>query len=198
MEFPYRWDKEAPLTAETIWPDTFPVLEGKRVVLRRVRGSDAAGIYSSYSDPDTMRYIGTPLDDPECIQGIVEDYSLGHEQGTSLVWAIEDKASGEFTGTAGFESFSFLDCCAETGFTLLKEYRGQGYMTEAMEAIIVFAFGELRLNRIEVRIHPENSPAVRLAERLGFKLEGILRQSVSFAGEFHDQMVLSIIREDII
>lgn len=197
MEFPDRGNKEAPLTADTIWPEAFPVLEGERVVLRRVRDTDAAGIFRCYSDPDIMRYIGTPLDDPECIQGIVEDYFLGQEEGTSLVWAIEEKHSGEFTGTAGFESFSFLDCCAETGFTLLKEYRRQGYMTEAMEAIIAFAFRELRLNRIEARIHPDNAPALRLAERLGFTLEGTLRQSVYFDGEFHDQMVLSIIREDM-
>lgn len=197
MEFPYRGNKEAALTPGTRWPDAFPVLQGERVILRQVRGTDAPGIYRCFSDPDAMRYIGTPLDDPECIKGIVEDYASGHGNGTDLVWAIEERATGEFTGTAGFESFSFLDGSAEAGFTLLKEYRGRGYMTQAMEAIIAFAFGELRLNRIEVRIHPENAPALRLAERLGFKLEGTLRQSVSFAGEFHDQMVLSIIREDM-
>lgn len=181
---------------ETVWPEEFPVLTTDRVLLRRVSKKDSEGIYRCFSDPETMRYMGAPLDDPHSIAGIVKEYSNGLKEGRSLIWSLEHRPSGEFLGTAGFEEFSFLDVKAEAGFTLLGSYRGKGYMTEAMSAILTFGFREVGLNRVEAMIHPENTAAVKLVETLGFLKEGRLRKSVFFNGNFHDQMVFSLLREE--
>jgi ribosomal-protein-alanine N-acetyltransferase len=183
---------------ETNWPDRFPVLITERLLLRSVTRNDSHGIYSSFSDPETMRYMGTPLDDPESVTGIVEDYMNGFNEGYSLVWALEEKRSGLFTGTAGFEEFSFLDQSAETGFTLLCGFKGKGYMLEAMHAILSFGFQSLGLNRIQAKILPENTGAINLVKQLGFTTEGCMRKSVFFNGSFHDELICSILREDLI
>ncbi len=56
----------------------------------------------------------------------MEEYSRGHEEGYSMVWALEEKKGGTFAGTAGFEEFSFLDLSAAISFTLLDSMRGRG------------------------------------------------------------------------
>lgn len=180
---------------ETEWPGSFPVIRTERLLLRRVSPGDSAGIYSCYSDPDTMKYLGTPLDDRLSAAGIVEDYISGFEEGHNLVWSLETLCDGTFLGTAGFEEFSFLDFSAETGFTLLQEHRGRGYMAEAMREILTCGFQRIGLNRIEARIHPGNLPAVKLVEKLGFRREGHLRKSVFFRGGFHDQLIYGLLRE---
>jgi len=181
---------------ETLWPGEFPVLRTKRLTLRRVSMNDSHGIYSCFSHPDTMRYMGTPLDDPLSITGIVEDYMEGYDEGCSLIWSLESRETGDFLGTAGFEDFSFLDFKAEIGFTLLRTYQGMGYMSEAIKAIMEFGFETMELNRIEARVHPDNAGALKLLKKLGFTLEGRLRQSVFFNGHLHHQLVLSVLKEE--
>lgn len=181
---------------ETRWPGKFPVLSTERLILRRVSDRDSEGIYRCFSDPHTMRYMGTPLDDPLSITGIVEDYMEGYDEGYSLIWSLEHRKTGCFLGTAGFEDFSFLDFKAEAGFSLLSSQQGMGYMTEAMIAIIGFGFESIGLNRIEAMVHPENTGALKLVEKLGFTSEGRLRKSIFFNGHFHDQLVFSMLNEE--
>lgn len=143
-----------------------------------------------------MKYMGTPLDDPLSVQGIVEDYIMGFDQGYNLVWTLEEKNTGEFLGTAGFEEFSFLDLKAELSFTLLQQHQGKGYMSEALSAIIDYGLHRMKLNRIEAEMLPGNTGAVSLVEKLRFSLEGHLRKSVFFNGQFHDKLFYSILQED--
>jgi len=179
-----------------IWPKSFPEIETERLLLRRVGENDSTGIFRCFSDNETMRYMGSPLDDPDSVSGIVEDYTGGFEEGCSLIWTLQEKSTGLFTGTAGFEQFSFLDLHTEIGFTLLEEFRGSGLMREALDAIMKYGFDIMGLNRIQAKVLPENAPALRLLGELGLKVEGHLRKSVFFNGGFHDELMLAILRED--
>lgn len=184
------------MTAEIKWPVEFPVIETERLVLRKVTSEDAPGIYNCFSHPETMKFLGTPLDNPESVQGIVSDYSNGFSEGCSLIWTIEVKDTGCFAGTAGFEEFNFMDCSAELGFTLLYETRGCGFMTEALQAILHHGFRRMGINRIHAGVLPENSQAITVLKRLEFKEEGILKQSVYFREEFHHQMIFALLKEE--
>ncbi len=181
---------------EVIWPLEFPELETERLLLRRVSPEDSQGIFECFSSPLAMKYMGTPLDDPGSVGGIVEEYSRGHEEGYSMVWALEEKKGGTFAGTAGFEEFSFLDLSAAISFTLLDSMRGRGFMGEALGAILSYGFNSMNLNRIQATVLPENTGAVKLLKGLGFSTEGLTRQSVFFRGAFHDQLILALLEQD--
>ncbi len=189
--------KKVNVSAEIKWPGEFPKIESKRLLLRSVSSDDSSGIYRCFSNPETMKFLGTPLDEPELVEGIVTDYMDGFSQGCSLVWTLEEKSTGNFQGTAGFEEFNFLDCSAELGFTLLQESTGNGFMTEALGAILDFGFSWMGINRIHAGVLPENTPAVNLLQRLNFKVEGILKQSVFFRERFHHQMILALLKEEV-
>jgi RimJ/RimL family protein N-acetyltransferase len=73
-------------------------------------------------------------------------------------------------------------------------FSGQGYITEAVEGITNFAIHELQANRIEIRCDTRNVRSARVAERLGFTKEGILRSDSCCEWHARDTVVFSKIR----
>ena len=71
---------------------------------------------------------------------------------------------------------------AELGFTFATASQGQGYATEAVRAVVEYAFGHLAMHRVCSRTDVRNLRARRLLERAGFRLEGELRESTWFKG----------------
>lgn len=179
---------------DIIWPSSFPELITGRLLLRQVSEKDAHDLFTCYSSSETMRYLGTPLNEPESIEGILGEYIHCRENGTGIVWALETREDGSFAGTAGFEEWSFLDARTEISFTLKAEHQGKGLMREALSAIISYGFDTLNINRMEALIHPENRRAVKLILHLGFRLEGRLEKRVYFQGGFHDQLMFARLR----
>jgi RimJ/RimL family protein N-acetyltransferase len=69
-------------------------------------------------------------------------------------------------------------------------------MHEALQALIDYAFGPLGLNRIEADIDPRNSNSARSLERLGFRMEGVLRERWIVAGEVSDTGYYGLLRKE--
>jgi RimJ/RimL family protein N-acetyltransferase len=83
---------------------------------------------------------------------------------------------------------------AELGYWIGVEHWGQGYATEAAAAVLGFGFETLGLNRIEAHAFPENPASARVLEKLGFRLEGLLRHHVVKDGLPRDGLFYSILR----
>ena len=86
-------------------------------------------------------------------------------------WAVEEKASGRMIGRIGFlnpEGWPGF----EIGWTLASHAWGKGYATEGGKRALAYAFKELDQRHVISLIHPDNKPSMRVAERLGEKLEG--------------------------
>ena len=182
----------------TTWPTRFPILETERLLLRRIKKSDSHSLFRCYSDPEIMQFLGTTLelDNEDSIEGILEEYMGGFDEGYSLIWVLEVKKNGTFAGTAGFESFSFLDNKADIGFTLLKSHQRQGYMHEALGAILTYGMKNLKLKRIQATVVKENLPSISLFGKLGFCKEGLMSQSVFFCDKYHDEMIFAKINKE--
>ena len=179
-----------------VWPDAFPVLETERLILRQVSESDTGDLYRCYSDPEVMKHMGTSLDNEDAVTGIMEDYRDGYKDGYSLVWAITVRETDSFAGTAGFEEFSFLDNKADIGFSLLSEQQSMGYMVEALHAIIDYGINNLNINRIQATVVPENTSSIKLLEKLAFRREGHMKQSVVFSNSYHDELIYALLRKE--
>ncbi|MGM7637026.1 GNAT family N-acetyltransferase [Bacillus sp. Hm123] len=88
---------------------------------------------------------------------------------------IFHKETGEFIGSSGLHRMDWKIRKFEIGYWLDSKFSGYGYMTEAVQAITSFAFEQLTANRVEIRCDPDNQRSRAIAEKLGFALEGILR-----------------------
>jgi len=77
-----------------------------------------------------------------------------------------------------------------------KEYWGQGYAKEALLKAIEYMFNERNINRIQAVILESNKQSLRMHQKCGYKVEGLLRKSVFKSGQYQNQYILSILRED--
>src|SRR5205814_508898 len=84
--------------------------------------------------------------------------------------------------------------CAQAGslgYWMGASYARQGYMTAAVKAVIPFAFGTLKLHRLEAACIPANVASVRLLEKTGFKREGFARQYLCINGIWQDHLLFA-------
>src|SRR5437870_13184764 len=89
--------------------------------------------------------------------------------------------------------------CAQAGslgYWMGAPYANRGYMTAAVSALIPFAFGTLRLHRIEAACIPRNGASVRLLEKTGFRREGFARQYLCIDGVWQDHLLFARLRDD--
>jgi ribosomal-protein-serine acetyltransferase len=96
---------------------------------------------------------------------------------------------GELAGTAGFHYLDWPTRRTEIGYWLGQEFTGKGIMTRAVRKLVEYGFGELGLNRIEIRCAPGNLKSRAIPERLGFTEEGTLRQ----VGYIHDNILVDMV-----
>lgn len=88
---------------------------------------------------------------------------------------IFNRETGEFIGSSGLHRINWNIPKVEIGYWIDTRYSGKGYITEAAEAITKFAFTELNAKRVEIRCDSKNIKSRAIPERLGFTLEGILK-----------------------
>jgi RimJ/RimL family protein N-acetyltransferase len=86
---------------------------------------------------------------------------------------------------------------AELGYFVGHAWQRRGYAGEMIRRVLKAAFDEIKFERIFLRILPANEPSLRLAQKLGFQQEGLLRNAYRCGlGELHDVYYLSMIRQD--
>jgi RimJ/RimL family protein N-acetyltransferase len=150
-----------------------PILSTERLRLRPFRRSDFDDYAAMYSDPEVLRYLGggpEPWDRGRSWRHMA--FQLGHWQlGDRGMWALEQRETGTFLGGVGFadpEGWPGL----ELAWTLARRWWGHGYATEGARAALAHAFDVWQRDRVISLIHPENRASIRVAERLGERLQG--------------------------
>lgn len=104
--------------------------------------------------------------------------------------------NGKLIGSVGFVQLNWTSRRAELGYWIAREYEGRGIVTKSCRKLIDYAFEKLEMNRIEIHCARENNRSCAIPEKLGFKLEGILRQSEWRHTRFFDMAIYSMLKED--
>jgi RimJ/RimL family protein N-acetyltransferase len=116
--------------------------------------------------------------------------------GVEFTYAIVDRAAGEFIGGTGFHPRIGPDAL-EIGYWIDRTLQGKGLVSEAVTALCSVAFEIMKARRLEIRCSPENVRSRAVAQRLGFQLDGVLRDSgYGGSGELEDKMVWSVIARE--
>jgi [ribosomal protein S5]-alanine N-acetyltransferase len=175
-----------------------PVLESQRLKLRRLVREDAERMFAYWSDPEVVRLMNIP---PFRNVGETEEMIdwLNVLAGTedTMRWGIEIKATGRLIGSCGFNTWQLSGAFrGEIGYELGKDYWRQGYMYEALTALLQFGFCTMGLNRIEALLLPDNSASLGLLYKLGFQSEGLLREYQQIGDRFVDLAMLSLLRKE--
>lgn len=123
------------------------------------------------------------------------NHDRAEETGAHL--AVTDRSSGALLGSVALTRLSWGNLSAELGYWTSKEARGRGVATKASQLIVDWALSELQLQRLELICHPDNAPSQRVAEKLGFQLEGCIRGHMRVGDERRDSLLYGLLPSDL-
>jgi RimJ/RimL family protein N-acetyltransferase len=165
-------------------------LKTERLILRTLREEDFEQYAAMLADPEVSRHLGDGRPPSRADAWRQMAMILGHWQLKGYgMWAVEEAATGRLAGRIGFfnpEGWPGF----ELGWTLAREFWGRGYATEGARRALRYGFTELGREHVISLIRPDNLPSIKVAERLGERLEG---STDLFGSEAH---VYGISRED--
>jgi RimJ/RimL family protein N-acetyltransferase len=128
-------------------------------------------------DPDILHFTRIPEPTPDDFpERWIERYRNGREDGSCEGFAALD-GDGRFVGLALVPTIHREDAEVELGYIVPPDARGRGVATEMLRRLTQWAFDEAGAQRIVLIIDVENAPSVRVAERCGYVLEGVMRSS---------------------
>ena len=152
------------------------VLETQRLRLRHLATDDAPFMLELMNDPGYIRNIGDrqvrTLE--QASQYVLRHPVASYEQYGFGLYLVESKLSGGGLGICGLLR---RDCHpdVEVGFAFLPAARGQNYAFESARAVIDYGASSLRLERIVALAAPDNTPSIRVLEKLGFRFDRIVQ-----------------------
>ncbi|MBC3920914.1 GNAT family N-acetyltransferase [Undibacterium sp. CY18W] len=172
-------------------------IDTPRLHLRPLCVDDAADILRIRSNADVMLYMSTPpwTDIAQAIAMVERDLAA-MPKGEFLRLGLIRKTDQAFLGSCTLFHLDAGCCRAEIGYDMDAAVWGQGYMHEALVALLNYGFNDMNLNRVEADIDPRNLGSAKSLEKLGFIREGFLRERWIIDGVVSDTALYGLLRSD--
>jgi RimJ/RimL family protein N-acetyltransferase len=174
-----------------------PMLRGERVWLRAAEKRDFVGNAADVSELDTAHFLGIKA--PIGVEG-AEAFAqkvIAQQGKEAYSFTICRLGSDTAIGNVTLRGIDRENGNGEAAIVISeKSDQGQGLGTDAMNCLLDFAFGELRLERVYLHVFDFNARARRSYEKSGFRTDAVLRRARFHRGAHHDVELMSILRED--
>jgi RimJ/RimL family protein N-acetyltransferase len=175
------------------------ILKTPRLTLRPFTEDDIPAFSRYRSDPLVAQYQGweAPFSMEQAARFV--EYMKAATPGKPGQWyqiAFERKADGKLIGDCVFKILEGDTHQAEIGFTLARDYQGQGYASEGVGRLLQYLFEDLNLNRVRANCDPQNAASIRLMKRLGMRHEGRWIKSLWYKGAWADEDWFAILQEE--
>lgn len=177
--------------------DVMPVLETERLLLRKVEMRDAEDMYEYSRDPLVAKHVlwdahTSVRDTRGYIRYMIRKYRAGEPSS----WCIVEKSTDKAVGTIGYMWYQPENSACELGYSLARRCWNQGYMTEALRAVLDYTFLELGFNRVEAQHETENPASGAVMRKCGMQKEGTLRSRLYNKGRYVDVDLYAILKSD--
>lgn len=170
---------------------------GEKIRLRAYKREDVQLAQEYLNDAETKRLLmpGVPflitLEEEnkwfESISAFKDNYSF----------AIETLQGNKYIGGCGINQIDWKNSVATVGiFIGDKDYWGKGFGSDAMKVLVKFIFEQMNVNKIKLFVYSFNQRAVKSYEKCGFVREGVLRQEIFRDGKYHDEYIMSILKDE--
>ncbi|WP_299064458.1 GNAT family N-acetyltransferase [uncultured Polaribacter sp.] len=150
----------------------FPVLETERLTLRALNLNDAKAIFGLRTNKEVNEFIDrkTPknLSEARAFIDLITNNTLNNK---GVFWVLESKSNHLLIGTIGLRNFEDEENYAEVSYETHPDFQQSGFMDEALQAIINYAFENLDLKTIEAFTHKNNDASIALLEKYNFVLD---------------------------
>jgi ribosomal-protein-serine acetyltransferase len=185
-----------PQVVSTDWRERLPMLRAHGVTIRELRAADAATLCRMLSTDEVTRFISPP---PTTVEGFER----------FIAWTVRQRAAGSsfcygivpdgYSAAVGLIQVRALDAgftLAEWGFAIGSPFWGTGLFLECAKQVIGMTFDTVGVDRLEARAAIINGRGHGALRKLGAVEEALLRKSFHRHGEYHDQVLWSILAVD--
>lgn len=134
--------------------------------------------------------LASPLDYDAIIPLWLRQFAENNGFNTGIIYL------GKLVGSIGLHQIDWHNRHTSIGYFLAKNAEGRGIMTRVVRALLHYAFNKLYLNRVEIRCGEYNMKSRAIPERLGFTIEGKMRDGEKLHGNYHDIILYSMLAQD--
>lgn len=180
----------------TDWKQALPVLAGTTVTLREMKLSDAPALLAMLTTEEVARFISPP---PSTVDGFERFIAWTHREraaGRYVCFAVVPNGLESAVGIFQVRELTPGFATAEWGFAIGSSFWGTGVFADAARLTVEFAFGTVGVHRLEARAAVANGRGNGALAKVGAVKEGVLRKSFLRNGEYLDQTLWSIVREE--
>ena len=189
------------ITASNEYQRFFPAsfeLETSRVLLRLLKPEDYDALLPLTQSKDIWKYFPKELDDPQELRQWIDSLLREREQGIRMPFVIIDKDTNEICGSTSFLNISLYDKRLEIGSTWLgTAFMGMGVNKPAKFALLSYAFGVMKMERVEIKTDNLNERSKAALLKIGMVPEGVLRNHMQMhSNRRRDTIYFSIIKSE--
>ncbi|HEX4722444.1 MAG TPA: GNAT family protein [Pseudonocardiaceae bacterium] len=168
------------------------MLRGERVLLRARHEADVPVLESELHDDVATKSRADSRPWRPMSPGTTS-YAVGQSSDSEAFFTVETIDTHDIAGEALLWGIDRHNRVAHIGISMLPALRGRGLATDVVRVLCHYGFTVLGLHRLQIDTLAENAPMIAVAERVGFTLEGTLRQGAWVTGEFLDEVVLGLL-----
>jgi RimJ/RimL family protein N-acetyltransferase len=191
-----RMAAEQPQVVTSDWRRAVPVLTGRCVSLRELRVSDAPTLFSMLTTREVARFISPPPTTLEGFERFIEWTHRERAAGRYICFAVVPEGMDSAIGIFQLRQLEPTFSTAEWGFAIGAPYWGSGVFMDAGRLVVEFAFESVGVHRLEARAAVVNGRGNGALAKIGAVKEAVLRQSFLRHGEYLDQALWSIVKDD--
>jgi UDP-4-amino-4,6-dideoxy-N-acetyl-beta-L-altrosamine N-acetyltransferase len=170
------------------------MIYGQKTRLRRIEREDIPTFVRWFSDPQVREFL--KLNRPISKAEEEKWFERQLDRQDSELFAIETM-DGTHIGNIGLDSIDWVHRQAELGIVIgEQEYWSQGYGSDAIRTLLRFAFQEMNLHRVSLRVYQDNARGIRAYEKCGFRHEGCLREAIYRQGRYYDTLIMGILSHE--
>lgn len=169
---------------------------GERLDMIALEERDAQIISHWYDDPEfARRFEATPAR-PRAAAEIAARILAARDSQEDYLFGFRLRTSGALVGWGALDGINWRNRVAWLAVALSPDYWGQGLGYEAMRLMLGYAFRELALHRVQLTVFADNTPALRLYERVGFRREGVYREYLLRDGQRVDMLLMGLLAHE--
>ncbi len=173
-------------------------LEGNKIYLRAISKSDVNQNYLNWlNDKETTKGLASGLF-PSTLEELEQFVGRAIQNKDVVLFAICDASNDHHVGNIKIDHFDWVSRTCELGLLIGdKNYWGKGVGYEACHLALSYAFQTLNIRKVILAVYNNNPAALGLYKKLGFQLEGSLRQQVFDGGEYFDKHYMGLFAEEL-
>ncbi|MCF6409355.1 GNAT family N-acetyltransferase [Pseudalkalibacillus salsuginis] len=172
------------------------LFKGEKVSLRKMTMEDTS-IYHKWQNDMKIAPLVNPFIDMLSIDEVEESLRGMLHADNRKNYIIEHLKDEKPIGYTGLFNINHYHKNAECYIAIYEDgYRGKGVGPEAMGLLMEYVFKEMNMHRLSLRVFAENEHAIGMYKRIGFQIEGHLRETRFYQGAWQDSYIMSILQED--